>query len=192
MKLHDKIRQIRKEKGISLTDLEKRLVDLFGKKALRYTTLYRIEKGLRDGRIASLSQIAVGLDVSLKELKEGTEEEASTLVDINKRKDKVAQYLYSDKAYIQMLTKEKQPFLGTRLVLEPQGKTRLEQDPIELGKFQKWIYVLKGEITCVIGENRFTAHKDETLCFESTLPHYFENNSSKKAVAIIIQNPRHI
>jgi transcriptional regulator with XRE-family HTH domain len=192
MELHEKIRQIRKEKGLSLTALEQRLKEIFGKKALRYNTLYRIEKDLRDARISSLSQICIGLGVSLKELKEGTKEERLSLVDIIKKRDKIAQYVYSEKAYAQILTKEKEPFLGLRLILDPGGKTKLEQDPIELGKFEKWIYGLKGKITCTIGQERHILKKDEVISFASTIPHSFENNTSQKASCIIIQNPRHI
>ncbi len=192
MKLHDKIRQIRKEKGLSLTALEQRLKEIFGNKALRYNTLYRIEKGLRDARIASLSQICIGLEISLKELKEGTVEEKFSFVDAIKKRDKVAQYVYSEKAYAQILTKEKQPFMGLRLNLEPSGKTKLERDPAELGRFEKWVYGLKGKVTCVIGQERYILAKDEVICFESTIPHSFENNTPQKSSCLIIQNPKHI
>ena len=192
MKLHDKIRQVRKQKGLSLTALEQRLKEIFGNKALRYNTLYRIEKGLRDARITSLSQICIGLDISLKELKEGSEEEKLSFVDTIKKRDKVAQYVYSEKAYAQILSKEKQSFLGLRLNLGSGGKTKLEQDPVELGRFEKWVYGLKGKVTCVIGQERFILTKDEVLCFESTIPHSFENNTPQKASCLIIQNPKHI
>lgn len=192
MKLHEKIRQIRKEKGLSLTDLEERLAGIFGKKALRYNSLHRIEKGLREARIASLSQICIGLEVSLKELKEGTEEERFPAISITRKRDKVGQYVYSEKAAAQILTQEKQPFLAVRLMLEPQGKTKLEQDPIELGRFEKWIYGLKGKVTCVVGQDKYIIGKDESLCFESNIPHYFENNTLSKASCIIVQNPKHL
>ncbi|MFH1440947.1 MAG: XRE family transcriptional regulator [Candidatus Omnitrophota bacterium] len=192
MKLYEKIRQIRKEKGISLTDLEKRLMDIFGEKALRYNTLYRIETGLRDPRISSLSQICLGLEISLKELKEETDEEKFSLVNRVKKGDKIAKYVYSANAQAHILSKEKQTFLSLRLVLNPAGKTNVEQDPIELGKFEKWVYGLKGRITCVIGQEKIILGKNEALSFESNIPHYFENNTSQKAACIIIQNPKHI
>ncbi|MDD5513136.1 MAG: XRE family transcriptional regulator [Candidatus Omnitrophica bacterium] len=192
MKLHEKIRQIRKEKGLSLIELEKRLVNIFGKKALRYNSLYRIEKGLREARVSSLSQFCIGLGISLKELIEGTEEEEFPLVDFIKKSSRVSQYVYSEKAYAQLLTKEKQPFLAQRLVLEPEGKTKIEQDPLEIGKFEKWVYGLKGKVTCVVGQNRYVLGKDDSLCFESNIPHYFENNTAQKASCIIIQNPKHM
>lgn len=192
MKIGEKIRKIRKGKKISLTDLEQRLQTIFGKKALRYTTLYRIEKGLRDARIASLSQICIGLEVTLRELKEGTEEENISLVEQIKKRDKLPKYIYSPAAQLEILSKEKVPFLGARLVLQPQGKTNLEQDPIELNKFHKWVYGLKGKITCNVGQERIVIGKDEVITFESSIPHYFKNETSQKASCLIIQNPRHI
>jgi transcriptional regulator with XRE-family HTH domain len=193
MKLGEKIKQIRIQKGLSLRDFSERLKNIFGDKALRYNTIYRIEKGLRDAkRISSLSQICIGLEVSLKELKEGTEEEKISLVDYIKKRDKPPKYIYSSNARLEILSKEKQPFLAVRLVLLPAGKTNLEQDPIELGRFEKWIYGLKGRITCLIGQEKITLAKDEIICFESNIPHYFENNTAQKASCIIIQNPKHI
>ena len=193
MKLGEKIKQIRIQKGLSLRDLSERLKSIFGNKAVRYNTIYRIEKGLRDAkRISSLSQICIGLEVSLKELKEGTEEEKFSLVDYIKKRDMPAKYIYSPNARLEILTKEKQPFLGSRLILLPGGKTNLEQDPLEIGKFEKWVYGLKGKITCVVGQEKITLGRDEIICFESTIPHYFENNTTQKASCIIIQNPKHI
>lgn len=191
MKLGERIRQIRLERGLSLTNLEERLKEIFGKKALRYNTLYRIEKGLRDARVSSLSQICIGLEISLKDIKEGTEEEKFSLIDHIRKRDRIAKYVYSN-AHAEILSKERLPFWALRLILNPGGKTLLEQDPLELGKFEKWVYGLKGKITCVVGENKFILAKDEVLSFESNIPHYFENNSLKKASCIIIQNPKHI
>jgi quercetin dioxygenase-like cupin family protein len=192
MKLHEKIRKMRKEKKLSLIALEKRLIEIFGAKALRYNSLYRIEKGMREARVSSLSQLCVGLGISLKELKEGTEEEKYYLVDLIKKRDKTAQYVYSERAYAQILTSEKQSFLGERLILDAGGKTNLQQDPLELGKFQKLVYCLKGKINCVVGQEKYLLRKDDTLCFESNIPHYFENTSIAKATCLIIQNPKHL
>ncbi len=193
MKLGEKIKQIRIQKGMSLREFAERLKTIFGTNALRYNTIYRIEKGLRDAkRISSLSQICIGLEITLRELKEGTEEQKFSLVDHIKKRDKPAKYIYSPNARLDILTKEKQPFLGARLILKPGGKTNLEQDPIELGRFEKWIYGLRGKITCTVGQEKIILSKDEVICFESNIPHYFENNTTQKASCIIIQNPKHI
>lgn len=192
MKLHEKIRKIRKEKGISLRQLHANLIEIFGNKALRYNSLYRIEKGLRDGRISSLSQICLGLGVSLKELKEGTEEDKPRFATLIRKRDRTRQYVYSEKAQAQIVSGINQSFLAEQLNLEPGGKTKLEQDPSELGRFEKWIYCLRGKIIVYVGANKYALSKDEVLFFESTIPHYFQNSSFKKASCIIIQNPKHI
>lgn len=193
MKLGEKIKQIRIQKGMSLREFAERLRTIFGAKAIRYNTIYRIERGLRDAkRISSLSQICIGLEITLKELKEGTEEEEFSLVDHYKKRGNPAKYIYSPNARLELLSKEKQPFLGARLILKPGGKTNPEQDPIELGRFEKWVYGLKGKITCAVGQEKIILSKDEVICFESSIPHYFENNTTQKASCIIIQNPKHI
>lgn len=192
MKLYEKIRKIRKEKGLSLRKLHANLVEIFGNKALRYNTLYRIEKGLRDGRISSLSQICLGLGVSLKELKAGTEEDKPQVATYIRKRDRTKQYVYSEKAQAQIISGANQSFLAEQLNLEPGAITKLEQDSSELGKFEKWIYCLRGELTVTVGANKFTLAKDEVLFFESTIPHYFQNSSDKKTSCLVIQNPKHI
>ncbi len=192
MKLCERIRQVRKEKRLSMVKLQERLKEIFGESALRYNTLYRIEKGLREARVSSLTQICAGLGVSLKELKEGTDQEISALIDVMPKKEKSGQYVYSERAAASILSKEKSPFLALRLVLEPGGKTRLEQDPPEMGRFEKWLYCLRGVVTCCIGRHTLHLKKDDALCFESTLPHHFENRTRKKASCIVVQNPKHV
>lgn len=191
MQLGERVKQIREEKGLTLQDLAARLKEIFGKKAIGYNALYRIEKGLRDPRISSLGQICLALEISLKDIKEGTAEEKFSLIDQIKRRDKTAKYVYSN-AHAEILSKDRQRILALRLILFPGGKTNLEQDPLELGRFEKWVYGLKGKVTCVVGENKFLVAKDEVIAFESTIPHYFENNTLKKACCIIVQNPKHI
>ena len=75
MRLHEKIKKLRKEKNLRIRDLHNKLKELFGAEALSYRTLLRIEKGDTVGRGSSLYQICLGLGLTLKELKEGTEEE---------------------------------------------------------------------------------------------------------------------
>jgi len=192
MKLHEKIRKIRKEKGLSLKQLHSKLVEIFGQDALRYNTLYRIEKGLRQGRISSLSQICIGLGITIKELKEGTEEDKPQIATLIKKRDRTREYVYSEKAASQIISGANQTFLAEHLNLEPEGKTKLEQDPSQIGKYEKWVYCLKGKIAVYIGANKFILSKDEVLFFDSTIPHYFENATTKKSSCLIIQNPKHI
>ncbi|MFC1599170.1 cupin domain-containing protein [Candidatus Omnitrophota bacterium] len=191
MKYHEKIREIRKEMGLSLLEFEGKLKSIFGEKALKYNTLARIERGETKPRMSSLTQICVGFQKTLKELKENVEEE-STLVDLIKRNKRIDRFTYNQKAHSDILTPSKRNFVCAELTILPYGKTVKEQDPIEEKKFAKWVYCLKGKIICHIGKEAHTLKKGDCLSFESTLPHYFENKTDAKSVCIVVQNPRHI
>lgn len=193
MKLYEKIKDLRKNRlKVSLKDFHKRLVDIFGEKAITYYSLCRIEKGYREAlRLKSLYQICTGLGVTIKELKEGTEEEVSMLADIitrSERKDN--KYIYNEKAYAEILSAKKLGFLALELYVEQGGKTNLEEDSPEVNNFEKLVIVMQGTLHAHIGTEVYILKKGDTLSFKSSIPHYFENNSKNKVKSIIIQNPK--
>ena len=194
MKLHEKIRDYRKNTArLTLKEFHKKLVDIFGDKALTYYSLCRLEKGYRsDIRLTSLYQICTGLGLSLKELKEGTEEEESKIVSIIRGSGRTDnQYIYNENAIAEILSSRNIKFLAMELSLLPGGATKKEEDPVSLDRFEKLIIMLQGEILCHIGEEKHSIKKGDTLSFASNIPHYFENASRKqKARCIIVQNPK--
>jgi transcriptional regulator with XRE-family HTH domain len=194
MKLHEKIRSIRKNvKKLSLKEFHERLVEIFGDRALTYYSLCRVEKGRRDSiRLRSLYQISTGLGVSLKDLTEGTDKEESKIVSIMRRKDRSNnEYIYNGKAMAEILSPRSIRFLAMELVLRPLGTTREEQDPIEENnRFEKLI-IVQGEIYVYAGGENHLIKKGDSLSFVSSLPHHFENRSQHlKARCIVIQNPK--
>lgn len=194
MKLHEKIRDIRKNTlKLSLKDFHEKLADIFGDKALTYYSLCRLEKGYRsDIRLTSLYQICTGLGISLKELKEGTDEEESKIVNIIRNADRLDnRYIYNEKAIAEILSSRNIKFLTMELMLLPGGITKEEEDPVDINRFEKLIIVLQGEILCHVGQENHLIKKGDTLSFASNIPHHFENPSKKiKARCIIIQNPK--
>ncbi|MDO8535645.1 MAG: cupin domain-containing protein [Candidatus Omnitrophota bacterium] len=195
MKLHEKIRNIRKNiTKLSLKEFHEKLVDIFGDRALTYYSLCRVEKGRRDSvRLRSLYQISTGLGVSLKDLTEGTDREESKIVSIMRRKDRANnEYIYNGKAVAEILSSRSIRFLVMELVLRPLGATREEQDPVEENnKFEKLVIVLQGEIHVYVGGENHLIKKGDSLSFTSSLVHHFENHSpSLKTRCIIVQNPR--
>lgn len=191
MELRQKIEQVRHQKKMSREDLYNRLKEIFGNNAIKPNTIWRIESGLTSARMSSLHQICVGLGVSLKELLEDVEQKPK-LVDIIKKKQRLEQFVYNEKARAEILSPPNLIFLTQELTLLPAGATKLEQDPIELEKFQKWIYCLSGVVECIIGTERHILNKGDCLSFESNIPHHLENNSSRRARCLIVQHPRHI
>ena len=194
MKLYEKIRHIRQNVlKISLKDFHKKIAAIFGDNVLSYYTLCRLEKGhSEDIRIKSLYQICTGLGVSLKELREGTEEEDSRIVNIIRASDRVNNtYIYSEKAIAEILSSRNIKFLTMELDLLPSGVTKEEEDPVDMDRFEKQIIMLQGEVLCHIGSEKHLLRRDDSLSFASNIPHHFENPSKTvKARCIIIQNPK--
>jgi len=194
VKLHEKVRDLRKNSlKLSLKGFHKKLEDIFGDRALTYYSLCRIEKGYREAaRIKSLYQICTGLGVSLKELKEGTEEEESKIVNITKSSDRADnKYIYNEKAIAEILSSKDLRFLAMELALLPGGATKEEEDPIDVNRFEKLVIILQGEIIAYVGGEQHPIKKGDSLSFASNIPHHFENPSKKvKARCIIVQNPK--
>jgi transcriptional regulator with XRE-family HTH domain len=219
MKLHEKIQQIRKENGLSLKELHRLILNDFKDGAITYRTLQRIEAGDTDGKGSSLHQISTALGISLSELKKDTEEE-NRPVDFIKRNRRLGRYVFNERAYAELLMRQNRNFMATELKLKPQGKTKLEQDPeprldeekveqikhilkdmhlqetivgdYRILRFEKYVYCLKGSIACYIGKDRYVMRKGDGISFESSLPHWFENQNKTESRCLIIQNPRYL
>jgi len=194
MKLYEKIRHIRKnDLKISLKEFHERLEGIFGDTALTYASLCRLEKGRReDIRLRSLYQICTGLGISLKELKEGTEEEESKIVSILKSGDrKNNTYAYNENAIAEVLSPRNLKFLAMELGIQPGGKTREEEDPVDVNRYEKLIIVLQGQIMVYVGQEKHLIRRGDSLAFASNIPHHFENPSKTiKARCLIVQNPK--
>ena len=184
MKLHEKIKLILEHAGWNLSALHRKIQDLFEDHPIAYLTLYRTVNGLTHVRESTLFQIASALGLSPEDIRKDTDDEA-----------KFIRYGYNKKAYLEIESGDL-IFLTARLVLLAGAKTETEQDPAEKGDFVKWLYGLQGETTCVVvtpsGLEKHTMGKNESFAFKSTNPHYFENNAKKKAVCLVIQNPKYI
>jgi len=194
MKINEKIRYLRKNVlHLNLKGFHARLADIFGDKALTYYSLCRIEKGHREAlRIKSLYQISTGLGISLKKLKEDTEEEYSKLVNIIRSKDKAHnKYIYNEKAMAEIISPRDLAFLAMELTLLAGGATKEEQDLIENGKAEKLIIVTKGSLTVYAGGETHSLKKGDSISFASSVPHHYENpSSSDKTKCLVIQNPK--
>ncbi|MDP2941054.1 MAG: XRE family transcriptional regulator [Candidatus Omnitrophota bacterium] len=217
MKLHEKIKRLRQEKNLSLSELHRMIVNDFKEGAVTYRTLQRIESGDTDGRGTSLHQICTALNITQGELRKDTEEEHSP-VDLIKKNGRLGKYVFNGQVYAELLIRQNRNFMVQELVLKPQGKTGLEQDPaLELSnekveqikealkgtnfetqilgnynflRFEKYVYCLKGSASCYIGKDKYILTKGYGLSFESSLPHWFENTAGSTAHCLIFQNPR--
>ena len=195
MKVGDNILRIRKEKGLRRSSLVEKLCFIYGDNAIDYRTIERIERGdMSKGRLSSLLQIADALDVDITELFKGTEYEDKSQTEetleeayITRAKARGGIFRYNDKAYLEIISPQQSNYISFLLRLEPNAKTKLEQDTEGTIKF---IFVVNGEINVVAGNLERTLSKGDSIQINSHKPHYFENKSKKEATAILYQNPK--
>ncbi len=219
MKLHEKIKKIRVEKGLTLKELHLKIFNEFRENAVAYRTLLRIEAGDTDGRGTTLYQISSALGISLSELKKDTEEENRPVYLVKKTK-RLGRYVFNENAYAELMMRQNHNFMATELVLGPGGSTKLERDPeltvdedidtqikealkklnpqapvledYKIFKFEKYVYCLRGTIACYIGKEKFELKSGDGLTFPSSIAHWFENTSKSTSRCLILQNPRYL
>ncbi|MBN2119865.1 MAG: helix-turn-helix transcriptional regulator [Candidatus Omnitrophica bacterium] len=181
MELGKKIRQLRKEKNMTLDDLSK----LSG---LGKATLSRIENNIHSGTLKTHMKICEALGISLKDFYSDIEDEKEEISAINPSSPEAEIFSYDEKATSVILTQgvSKKNMLPQLIVVEPGGKTSLEENPRGTEKF---IFCLEGTIEVVIAEKKYALRKDGTLYFKSSFSHYFTNESSKKAKILSVTSP---
>lgn len=184
MKIHEKIKLILQEKGWTLKQLQREITDRFEENSITYLTLLRTVHGETKIRESSLFQIASALGMMPRDIRKGTDNEEEYIY-----------VRYNKKAYWEV-EKNDIGFAQGRLILLPGAKTEPLKDPEEIAPFVKWIYGLQGEMTCVVntesGIEHFKITKNQSCHFKSTDFHYFENNTDKKSICLVIQNPKHL
>ena len=187
MQLHEKIRKIREEMGLTIQEIYERCVTIFGnEKAISYRTIQRIERG-RISKFSSILKICCALGVSLEELLKDTEMEQSLAI---RKKERIDEYTYNEKVHASVVSSPSRSFLALELTLAPKGKTQIEQSPTD-GNFEKWIYVIEGELTCYVGKEKYILKSKDSITFNSSIPHHMENNGKKTCICTALQNPKH-
>ncbi len=174
--LGPRIREIRKEKGLTL-------IEIAEKTGIAQATLSRIETGTMLGTVESHAKIAEILGVGLADL----------YTDIDTRRDQTfhqpktsrLQVAHHDKTFqLELLTSESgkrkmSPFL---LTLQPGGRTGTECYDRETEKF---IFVLEGEASASVDGKEYPLKQGETLYFEASLPHFFRGTGGKVSKLLV-------
>jgi len=180
MYIGKRLQELRKTKGISLTELAE-------KSGVQIATLSRIEHMKMTGTIESHMNIAKALEVDITQL----------YVDIIKEEDKVDMktaksatdvFIHSDKSSYEILTSRvlSRKMMPILLKIEPDGKTNKEQNQIGTEKF---IFVLDGKIEVTIDKETYTLSKSNTLYFDASVEHCFVNIGKSIAKILCVSTP---
>ena len=82
-----------------------------------------------------------------------------------------------------VLEKKMMPIL---LKVQAGGTTQVEETKTGVEKF---IFVLTGKVEAIIGADKYTLGKGDTLYFESSIPHYFKNITQDESQLICVISP---
>ncbi len=180
MYIGKRMKDIREQKGI-------KLIELAAKSGVQLATLSRIEHLKMTGTLESHMKIAKALEVDLTDLYKEILTDAH-LAEMKTPKSLTDMFVHTDKASFEMLTnrvlsKKMMPIL---IKLEGGGKTNKEKSPIGGEKF---VYVLDGKIEVKVGTQKFPLSKSNTLYFDSSVEHYFENVGKAPAKVICVGTP---
>lgn len=182
MKIHEKIKNELLARNWSIIELHNRIKEKFGKKSLTYEGLRKIVAGEGKVRVNSLFKISTAFGIHINELRKDTDQE-----------EKVSVFIHNTKA-IEEIINNKLNILTERIIIKKDGIMPVMVDTKRFGPPTKWCYVLMGQliikVETVNGWETHILSKDESLAFDSSQKHQFENTAKITTKAIIIQNPK--
>lgn len=180
MNIGEIIHKIRKEKKLTLLELAQ-------KSGVALATLSRMENGKMTGTLESHMHICDAFDISLPELYKNLYP-AKKAVDIQTKKSRTDIFIHDKKSSEEMLASKvlSKKMMPVLVKIAKGGKTHKEETKSGIEKF---IYVLDGKIEAILGEEKYTLSKNDSLYFESNVPHYLKNIGAADARIISVVCP---
>lgn len=181
--LGQRIRQLRKEKGLTLVEIANRT-------GVAQATLSRIETGTMMGTVESHEKISEALGVGLSELYTGVDRRYEEIAHLHKEDSRKVTH-HNKSFHVELLTTEnfKKKITPLLVTLQGNGQTPIENN--ERG-VEKFVFVLEGEAKVRVDQKEFMLKPDETLYFDASLPHQFINDKAKSARLLITVSPSKI
>ena len=178
MHIGQTIRKLRKEKHLTLLQLSQ-------KSGVAIATLSRMETGTMIGRVESHIKLCEALGITLPELYKDFSKKTLEVA-----KDKVGYPVgIHDKNFSSMLlisdTHNKKII---PLVITIKKGERTSTDETKTG-VDKFIYMLQGKVEANIGNEKYGLSENDSIYFDSSVPHYFKNTGTGETRLICIIAP---
>ncbi|MBF0490390.1 MAG: helix-turn-helix transcriptional regulator [Candidatus Omnitrophica bacterium] len=180
MLIGDKLHEIRKAKKITLTELSE-------KSGVQLATLSRIENKKMTGTLESHLAIAKALRIELVELYNSmVREQKRVEVSGNSRNSEI--FTPNEKSSFEILTKNvlSKQMMPSLIRIEDGGATQQEENSTNSEKF---IFILEGTVEAIIDNKPFKLEKNNTLYFDSSLPHKFKNTGRGVVKMLCVATP---
>jgi transcriptional regulator with XRE-family HTH domain len=178
MHLGKTIERLRKEKHITLVDLSQ-------KSGVAIATLSRIENGKMIGRVESHIKICDVLSVTLPELYKDFPKKT---LEVAKEKIGHTVGIQNNRFSSELLMSNTHNKKIIPFVIRIAKEERTSTDKTKTG-VDKFIYMLQGNIEAHIGNEKYGLSQNNSMYFDSSVPHYFKNMGIVEARLICIVCP---
>ena len=176
MELGEKLKAVRMEKDMTLEEVAK-------KSSLTKSFISQIELNKTSPSITSLMKVASALEIRLTDLFREDSPIENVLV---KKKKRDSYYNSKTKLTIELLSTRfpDQKMETIYFSGEPGGKT----DAVtRVG--QEFIYITKGKIKLILDQKEYVAEEGDSLYFDSSTPHSWENPGPDTVEGIWVGTP---
>ncbi|MFC1809209.1 helix-turn-helix domain-containing protein [Candidatus Omnitrophota bacterium] len=181
MNLGDRIRNLRKQKKITLVELSKMT-------GVAQASLSRIETGIMNGTVESHRKIAEALAMSLSEMYTGIDPKLSEITYKSDDSIKKDAEVKGDNVRFELLTTQ----MTTRkfapiLISIPQNEL-VTYEKLERGT-DKFLWVQSGTIMVTLNNNDYTLNQNETIYFDASFSHIIKNTGIQEARILSVTSP---
>ena len=163
------------------------LLELANKSGVALATLSRMENGKMTGTLDSHMRICEALDLTLPELYKNLYPPKKA-VDMQSDRSRTEVFIHDKKSSEEILASKilNKKMMPVLVKIAKGGKTQKEETKSGIEKF---IYVIEGKIEANIGEEKYNLGRNDSLYFESNMPHYFKNSGTSDARIISVVCP---
>ncbi len=180
-KIGDRLRNLRKARGLTLQELSKTTGVAIG-------SLSRIENNKMTGTIQSHAALCETLGIALPDLYKEVDIDTENLVEAMTCQESVEVYVHNAASSSILLTsnvlsKKMMPYL---LKIQTGGKTQPEENKLGTEKFY---YVLKGPLEITVGNTSHRLNTGDSFYFKSSQPHWLANSGNEEVSCLCIVTP---
>ena len=192
-KLKDTIKQLRKERNLTLEKLAKMA-------GCSKSYISQLENGTSSPSLSMIGRLSAAMGVRVSDLFQDTQNKNSVGLDSKKEIQSTSYLKKADRRTIsypdgkmtdQLLTnavyqKTMQPVLT---VIQPGGVSDDKYTLTHPEGSEEFLLILEGEIEFELNDDKFTLKEGDTLYFNGSTPHCWQNNSKKTATVLFVWTP---
>jgi len=180
MKIGKKLRLLRKSKNMTLKNLSE-------KSGVQIATLSRMEHDTMTGTLDSHIAICKALGVSLPDFYREIDDERKT-VTLSGGNERKEPRVHSREHTVEMLTTKLADKKMMPVLVRINKNSGTAPEECGVGS-EKFVYILEGKILAKIGKEKYKLRKGNSVYFDASLSHLFQNAGKAESVFLSLLSP---